>query len=58
MTAPFKDVNIYKIKELLGHPDIRDTIKYSHMSMACMKEDIKNLESLGFWSIIHKKRYL
>jgi len=41
-----KGVDIYKIKELLGHSDIRDTMKYAHLPTIHMKEDIKRLESL------------
>ena len=41
-----KGVDIYKIKELLGHSDIRDTMKYAHLPTVYMKEDIRQLESL------------
>ena len=41
-----RGVDIYKIKELLGHSDIRDTMKYAHMPTEFMKEDVKKLESL------------
>lgn len=41
-----KGVDIYKIKELLGHSDIRDTMKYAHLPTVHMKEDVKLLESL------------
>ena len=42
-------VDIYKVKELLGHSDIRDTMKYAHMPTEFMKEDVKKLEALdGF----------
>lgn len=39
-------VDIYKVKELLGHSDIRDTMKYAHMPTEFMKEDVKKLEAL------------
>jgi integrase len=39
-------VDIYKVKELLGHSDIRDTMKYAHMPTEFMKEDVKKLEVL------------
>lgn len=39
-------VDIYKIKELLGHSDIRDTMKYAHVPTEFMKEDVKKLEFL------------
>lgn len=41
-----KGVDIYKIKELLGHSDIRDTMKYAHMPTAYMKQDVQQLEKL------------
>ena len=41
-----KGVDIYKIKELLGHSDIRDTMKYAHLPTIYMKEEVKLLESL------------
>jgi len=41
-----KGVDIYKIKELLGHSDIRDTMKYAHLPTVHMKEDVKLLEGL------------
>ncbi|MDP8212257.1 MAG: tyrosine-type recombinase/integrase, partial [Candidatus Zapsychrus exili] len=41
-----KGVDIYKIKELLGHSDIRDTMKYAHLPTVHMKEDVKVLENL------------
>jgi len=43
-----KGVDIYKIKELLGHSDIRDTMKYAHLPTFYMKEDVGRLESLDF----------
>lgn len=39
-------VDIYKVKELLGHSDIKDTMKYAHMPTEFMKEDVKKLETL------------
>ncbi|MBL7132132.1 MAG: site-specific integrase [Candidatus Omnitrophica bacterium] len=42
-----KGVDIYKIKELLGHSDIRDTMKYAHLPTAYMKEEIRQLEDLA-----------
>lgn len=39
-------VDIYKVKELLGHSDIRDTMRYAHMPTEFMKEDVKKLEEL------------
>lgn len=39
-------VDIYKVKELLGHSDIRDTMRYAHMPTEFMKEDVKKLEAL------------
>jgi hypothetical protein len=33
-------------KELLGHFNIRDTMKYAHFPMEFMKEDVKKLEAL------------
>jgi len=41
-----KGVDIYKIKELLGHSDIRDTMKYTHLPTASMQGDVRRLESL------------
>ena len=41
-----KGVDIYKIKELLGHSEIKDTMKYAHLPAAYMKEDVKQLEDL------------
>ena len=41
-----KGVDIYKIKELLGHSDIRDTMKYAHLPTIHMKEDVRQLEDL------------
>jgi len=41
-----KGVDIYKIKELLGHSDIRDTMKYAHLPTIHMKEEVKLLEGL------------
>lgn len=41
-----KGVDIYKIKELLGHSDIRDTMKYAHLPTIHMQEDIKHLQDL------------
>lgn len=41
-----KGVDIYKIKELLGHSEIKDTLKYAHLPAAYMKEDVKLLEGL------------
>ena len=41
-----KGVDIYKIKELLGHSDIRDTMKYAHLPTIYMKKDVKQLEDL------------
>ncbi|UCH12974.1 MAG: tyrosine-type recombinase/integrase [Candidatus Omnitrophota bacterium] len=41
-----KGVDIYKIKELLGHSDIRDTMKYAHLPTIYMKNNVKNLEAL------------
>ncbi|MDP8212106.1 MAG: tyrosine-type recombinase/integrase [Candidatus Zapsychrus exili] len=41
-----KGVDIYKIKELLGHSDIRDTMKYAHLPTVHMKEDVKQLQEL------------
>ncbi|NQU74020.1 MAG: site-specific integrase [Candidatus Omnitrophica bacterium] len=46
-------VDIYKVKELLGHSDIRDTMRYAHMPTEFMKEDVKKLEALDG---IDKKR--
>ena len=39
-------VEIYKIQKLLGHADMRDTIKYAHMPTKFRKEDVKKLEAL------------
>jgi site-specific recombinase XerD len=39
-------VPIYNVKELLGHTDIRDTMKYSHLTPENMREDLKVLERL------------
>jgi len=41
-----KGVDIYKIKELLGHSDIRDTMKYVHLPTIHMKDEVKLLEGL------------
>jgi site-specific recombinase XerD len=41
-----KGVNIYKIKELLGHSDIKDTVKYAHLPAEYMKEDVDLLKAL------------
>ena len=41
-----KGVDIYKVKELLGHSEIKDTIKYAHLPAFYMKDDVKLLESL------------
>ena len=41
-----KGVDIYKIKELLGHSEIKDTMKYAHMPAVYMKNDVKLLEDL------------
>lgn len=41
-----KGVDIYKIKELLGHSDIRDTMKYAHLPTIYMKEEMARLEYL------------
>jgi len=41
-----KGVDIYKIKELLGHSDIRDTMKYAHLPTVHMKDDVKLLIDL------------
>ena len=41
-----KGVDIYKIKELLGHSDIRDTMKYAHLPTIYMKDDVRLLEDL------------
>lgn len=41
-----KGVDIYKIKELLGHSDIRDTMKYTHLPTIYMKEDVDLLKEL------------
>jgi len=41
-----KGVDIYKIKELLGHSDIRDTMKYAHLPTVYMQEDVRYLETL------------
>jgi len=38
-----KGVDIYKIKELLGHSDIRDTMKYAHLPTVNMKEEVREL---------------
>ena len=39
-------VDIYKIKELLGHSEIKDTLKYAHLPAIHMKDDVKVLEGL------------
>ncbi len=41
-----KGVDIYKIKELLGHSEIKDTLKYAHLPAVYMKEDVRQLEAL------------
>jgi len=41
-----KGVDIYKIKELLGHSDIKDTMKYAHLPTVHMKDDVEKLKQL------------
>ncbi|MFH1868394.1 MAG: tyrosine-type recombinase/integrase [Candidatus Omnitrophota bacterium] len=41
-----RGVDIYRVKELLGHSDIRDTLRYVHFPTEFMKEDVKKLEGL------------
>ncbi|MDD4202367.1 MAG: tyrosine-type recombinase/integrase [Candidatus Omnitrophica bacterium] len=41
-----KGVDIYKVKELLGHSEIKDTLKYAHLPAVYMKDDVKLLEGL------------
>ena len=41
-----RGVGIYRVKELLGHSDIRDTLRYAHLPTEFMKEDVKKLEAL------------
>ncbi len=41
-----KGVDIYKIKELLGHSDIRDTMKYAHLPTIHMINDVSKLKDL------------
>ena len=41
-----RGVDIYKVKELLGHSDIRDTLRYAHLPTEFMKDDVKKLEAL------------
>lgn len=41
-----KGVDIYKIKELLGHSDIRDTMKYAHLPTVHMQDDVDLLREL------------
>jgi integrase len=41
-----KKGDIYRLKELLGHSDIRDTMKYVHTSTESLRDDVKALEGL------------
>ena len=53
-----KGVDIYKIKELLGHSDIRDTMKYAHLPTVHMKEDVGLLRGLdNFNDDINARHY-
>ena len=47
------NVRIKRVQELLGHSDLKMTLRYSHLTPACREEAIKALEekiSASMWS--------
>lgn len=45
-------VDLKTVQELLGHKDIKMTLRYSHLSQAHKKEAVKNLEKLVYHNFI------
>ena len=48
-----KGISVIVIKELLGHSDIKTTMRYAHLGSSTMKEAVKVLESAPDWTTRH-----